>query len=392
MQMQNKMSKTSFLGAAIGTMVEYYDYALFIIFLPILAPLFFPADTAYQSLVKGYFILLVSMIARPIGGLFFGYLGDMVGRRKALLGSMYGISLATMIVGITPTYSTIGVWAIVIMILSKTTQMFCFGGEYNGAGIYVVEHAQNKNEAFVGIVLTLRWMPAWSWRMAFIIGGIIGIFGIIYRKNLLESPCFQKADIKEHTLWHLIKHYPKELLTGVFIGGLATAPFTTVLTFINPVLMTKGYFTSHQLMLLQTFFSFIAIATLIPIGAIADKKSPKKVMQWSCLAFILFSYFIFRIVDHGYLYNMVAALTVLIMLNEVFLGPSNAYLKNLFPVQFRYRGASLGFCIGMSFIGGLTPVIENYLYQWGGGFHLISIWLGCIALGTLIMMQIVKSR
>ena len=220
-------SKKSFLGAAIGTMVEYYDYVLFTIFLPILAPLFFTATNAYQALIKGYYVLLIAMIARPLGGLLFGYVGDIIGRRRALLGSMYGIALATFVIGITPTYAHIGIWAIVIITAAKSLQLFCFGGEYNGAGIYVVEHARNKDEAFIGsvltaltlvgallasitgIVLTYEWMPSWSWRLAFILGAGIGIFGIIYRKNLLESPHFIHADLKLHGLGKIIKNFPK---------------------------------------------------------------------------------------------------------------------------------------------------------------------------------------
>lgn len=100
--MKNIIPKKSFFGAAIGTMIEYYDYVLFSIFLPILAPLFFPAETIHRSLVKGYFIMLIVMIARPLGGVFFGTIGDIFGRRRALLISMYGIALATLSLALFP--------------------------------------------------------------------------------------------------------------------------------------------------------------------------------------------------------------------------------------------------------------------------------------------------
>src|SRR5579862_5369977 len=193
-----RISKKAFIGAAVGTLVEYYDYALFSIFLPIVSPLFFPADSAYQSLVKGYFVFLVAMIDRPFGAAILGHLGDVYGRPKALLISMYGIALSTFVIGITPSSATIGIWALIIVMVAKAVQVACFGGEYNGAGIYVVEHAHNKNEAFVGslltavmlsgallasllgILLTYPFMPSWSWRIAFLLGGLIGVFGILY--------------------------------------------------------------------------------------------------------------------------------------------------------------------------------------------------------------------
>jgi MHS family proline/betaine transporter-like MFS transporter len=101
--------KSHFIGASLGTMVEYYDYAVFSLYLPIIAPLFFPAETAYGSLIKGYWILLLTALARPLGGLAFGYLGDFYGRRNALLWSMSGIAIATAAIGFTPSYATIGI-------------------------------------------------------------------------------------------------------------------------------------------------------------------------------------------------------------------------------------------------------------------------------------------
>lgn len=402
-------ARKSFLGAALGTMVEYYDYALFSMFMPIFSPLFFPAETVYQSLVKGYFIILITMIARPLGGIFFGHIGDVLGRRKALLASMYGIALATTLMGLTPSYAHIGIWAMVLISFTKAVQIFCFGGEYNGAGIYVIEHAQNKNEGLVGslltattlfgsfiasligVILTASFMPTWSWRLAFLFGGAIGVFGIYYRKNLLESPQFKQANEKQG-FFQLIKLFPLELLAGLFIGGFATVPFSTVVIFINPVLMSKGYFNNHQLMILQAGLIFVAILTLIPAGWIADKKSPLSVMRAASLALIMLSYPLACLIDSGKLLWILLGSIGFIMINEILLGPSNAYLKNLFPMQYRYRGSSLGFCLGMSLFGGLTPVVENYLYQATGSFSAISLWLIFLGLGTFLSLHFVQRK
>jgi MHS family proline/betaine transporter-like MFS transporter len=399
------ISKKSFFGAALGTLIEYYDYALFTMLLPIISPVFFPSLTSYQALIKGYFILLISTLARPLGGLLFGYIGDVFGRRCALLGSMYGIAAATFVIGVTPSFEAIGIAAVVIVTLAKSVQNFCFGGEYNGAGVYVVEHAKNQQEALTGsllsamtlsgallaslagAIITLPVMPAWSWRIAFIFGSLIAVFAIFYRKNLLESPHFQQADLKQHSLRNLLKQHPREMAAGIFIGGFATVPFVTVVTFVTPVLMTKGYFTSHQLMLIQIIFNIIAIATLIFAGKLADIKSPAKVMRWSTIALMLLPYPLLLTVDHGLLILMLPALAAVIIINEMCLGPSNAYLKNLFPMQYRYRGCSLSFGIGMSLFGGFTPLVENCIYQFTGQFSAIALWLMFIGAGTYLTMK-----
>jgi MHS family proline/betaine transporter-like MFS transporter len=318
--------------------------------------------------------------------------------------------MATIFMGIMPSFASIGIWASIMITATKAVQLFCFGGEYNGAGIYVVEHAQNKNEAFIGSTLTammllgsllatliafattLDGMPSWGWRVAFIFGGLIGIVGVACRKNLEESPNFQVADRQQHTIIALIKQYPYQLLAGVFIGGFATVPFTTVIAFMNPVLMTQNFMSSQTLMLLQSFLIVVAIVTLVIAGKIADKKSPQSVMRVGALMLAIFSFPLLWLVDQGLFGYIVAAESALIIINEILLGPSNACLKNLFPMQFRYRGASLSFTLGLSIFGALTPLVENYLYQLTGCFSSMAIWLVFVGVGTFISINLAQTR
>ena len=404
--MKPEFSKKSFFSVSLGTLIEYYDYALLAIFLPIIAPVFFPGKTAYAALTKGYWVLLIAMLARPLGGLLFGYIGDWLGRRRALLYSIAGIAVATLIVGLLPGYAVIGLWAMVIITVTKSIQLFCFGGEYNGAGIYVVEHAQGYREGFygslltamtlvgallatiIGVVLTQSSMPTWSWRIAYFIGALIGFWGLLYRKQLPESPQFKAADLRIHTLKQLIQTYPWQLLAGFFIGGFATLPFTTVLTFINPVLMTTGYFTSHQMMWLQTGLVVVAILTLITAGHIADRYSAKRVMQIGAILLVFLAYPLLLLVNTKLIGFLVLAQTILIILNEILLGPSNAYLKKAFPIEYRYRASSFSFCAGMSLIGGLTPVIENALYHYTGSFASASLWIILVSVFTVLSIQL----
>lgn len=405
MKTEPVFSKRSFFAASLGTMVEYYDYAIFGLFLPLIAPLFFPGETVYDSLEKGFYAILIATIARPLGGLFFGYIGDTFGRRKALMSSMYGIAIATILMGLTPGYAEIGLWAGVMITATKSVQVFCFGGEYNGAGIYVVEHAHQKNEAFIGscltavtlagsliatligFITTLKGMPTWSWRAAFVFGGVVGIIGIIYRKGLAESPYFKEADPHTEGLKALIKKFPYQLLAGFFIGGFATVPFTTVLTFMNPVLMAKEMISSQTLMLLQSLLILIAMITLLISGKIADKTKSYAVMLYAAIMLALLSFPLLWIVDQGILSLIIGVQIVLVIITEILFGPSNACLKNLFPAQFRYRGASLSFTLGLSVFGGLTPVIESHLYKMTGKFSSISIWLAFVGIGTFISIR-----
>lgn len=397
--MNASLTKKSFLGAVIGTFLEYYDFGLWPIFLPLIAPIFFGGENAYSALVKSYTLSLIIIVARPAGGLIFGHYGDCFGRSRVLIGSLYGIAISTLILGFIPSYRTIGITATIIAIAARWVQSFSYGGEYNGAGVYVVEQATHRPglmgslltassllgllvASLIGVICTLPFMPIWSWRIAFMFGGVIGIFGLVYRKNLGESSAFQQADAKEHNLIVMFKRYPRQLLAGIFIGGFSSIAFTTALLFINPVLMTKGLISRQELMGIQVFLTLLASITLITAGLWADKISTVKVMKYGCLALIFSSYPLLHCVDHGNLISIIIGEGLLVIINGMILGTSNAYLKNLFIMQYRYRATSLSFCAGVSLFSGLTPIVENYFYQTTGNFGASALWLIFIGIST----------
>ena len=403
------LNKKAFIGAALGTMVEYYDYALFTVFLPIFATDFFPGQSQYDALMKGYLFLLVTALVRPFGGLLFGSIGDLIGRRTALLASMYGIAFSTFLIGLTPGYHLIGTWSAVLIIAAKSLQVFCFGGEFNSAGIYVVEHAEEGQEGLVGgaltaitllggflaslmgIVLTIKGMPAWSWRIAFILGGFLGIAGILYRKNMIETPVFHAADTQKDSLKKLLTQHPKSILTGMFIAGFVIAPYVTLLGFINPVLMINHFFTAHEMMLLQAGLMAIGMCANVSFGYLADRFTPMRVMSLGALFFILSSWFLLHLIDQQQLGLLLFAEICFILMNKAVLAPLHAFMKKTFPLAFRCRGSSLGFCIGVAFIGGITPLVDSYLYKMTGGFSGLALWFVLIGLATLVMLKISKS-
>jgi MHS family proline/betaine transporter-like MFS transporter len=408
-QTSQKIDKHSFWGASIGTMIEYYDASIFIFFLPLFAPTFFPSSNAYHALVQGYVILLVAFIARPLGGLFFGYFGDRYSRRKTLLFTIYGMATATFVMGILPGKDTIGIAALIIILLCKAVQYFCFGGEYSGAGVYIVEHAQKNREGYwscmltattliaslfsslVGVVLTLPGMPDNSWRVAFIFGGVVGFLGIFYRKSMRESPNFMPADAKKHTFRNLFKSYPLQLLTTIFIGGVAITPFTTIMAFVNPVMMTQGIITRHELMWLQTLISVTAIIFLFAVSKLTDILRLSLIMRGSLTLKILLAVPLLWGLTHYHMVWIIVGEIIIIGLNETLLGPANAYIKNLFPMHYRYRGTALAFNVGMSLFGGLTPLIDTGLYKLTGYFASVGLWI-MLASGLCLFFMYLVSR
>lgn len=403
------INKKSVLIAAFGTMLEYYDYAIFSIFLPIIAPVFFPAHSKYEALVKGFYAILIIALARPLGGIIFGYIGDKFGRRMALLISLYGIALATLSIGFIPGYVVIGFWSMIMITTIRAVQMLCYGGEYSGAGIYVVELANGHKEGFIGsvlsamalfgsviasvigMVITYMNKDSPNWRIAFILGGVLGVFAVIFRRDMAESA---DLEVLRHRISfrQLFKSYPYQIFAGACIGGFITLPFTTVLSFINPLLATKGYLNNFQFMLLQFGLSIVAVVVLLVSGMASDRYTPYKIMKFAALGLIILAIPLSTLLASQVIILILISEIILITLNEMLLGPSNGYLKSLFPVEARYRGVAFSFCLGMSISGGLTPVVENWLFSYTGSLVSISIWLIFLAGLTLLSLYQVKKR
>ena len=399
------MQKHSLIGASLGTMIEYYDYAIFALFITLMMPTIVGAHDGFSALMSGYIIMLVSQILRPVGGLCFGYFGDRLGRKRTLIYAIIGISLSTMLIGLMPGAAQIGVAAFILVMFLKSIQVFCFGGEYNGAGVYVVEHAERHNECFwgsvltamtlfgalvatvVGFLLTLRGMPSWSWRIAFVGGGILGLCVIWYRRKMIESPDFINNKMPPTSLLKLLRLDWRAIVAAAAIGAFSTVPFTTVVIFINPFLTVHHYVTAHQMMLLQLLVILFAIIVLIWAGYLADRFGPKRVMLAGALIIIFFTLPALMGLDHNNFPWIIVGQLTLILGNELLLGPSNAYMKRSFSVHSRYRGISLGFCVGMAFGGGVTPFIENGLYHLSHSFTWIFIWPTMVGIVTLLTIS-----
>lgn len=398
--------KKSFFGAALGTMLEFYDHSLFMVFFPIISPLFFPAENPLDSFIKGYFLLLVASIARPLGGLYFGYFGDTLGRRKALLLSITGVAASTFAIGLLPSVNSIGILATAAILVCKAIQIFCFGGEFNSAGIYVVEHApENKVglwsglltattllgalfAAIFGYFITLPDMPGWLWRTAFLLGGGLGFISMGYRKSMRESPVFEKNRTKVYSIKELFQGYPVQLITTFFIGGFAATPFVTLLSVINPLMVALGKISLHEMMVLQAFFSLIAMVAAVISGLYADHVTPVRLMKLAGILLVCLSYPLLAFVQYlQTVGSLLIAGIFLLAVNQMLLGPANAYLKNLFPPTLRCRGTGFAYCLGTTVIGGLTPVIETILYKHSVSFTAISIWPMGIGLITYLFIR-----
>ena len=331
--------------------------------------------------------------------------------------TLLGISAPTVAMGLLPTYESIGITAPILLIICRLIQGFCAGGEYNGSGIFIVENSQAGYRGFLGSLLTSSGclgallaclvgaifinsaLPLWSWRIPFLLGGLI-CFVALYLRNKVHEPSIDQQP-QHLPIITIFKKYPLALLTCVFIGATSTVPFYIILTFINSSLMTAKVITSSQMMFINALMQGSCIFSLPLMGRLGDKVGLEKMMIFGSIAMILLAYPLFYFYSQRHIPYVIALQFITICMNEAFAGPSNAYMSQLFPKEYRYSGVAFGYCLGLALFGGTAPYVAGFLIQstqnnlmpglciaYGAFMGLIAIFLGKKVKKETIVYQI----
>lgn len=402
--MQKKIALPRLISAlTIGSALEWYEIFLYIYWAPQLSELFFAKSYGHVALIEAFLVFAFGFIARPIGGLLFGYIGDRYGRKKALITSILLCIIPVVVIACLPTYATLGITAQIILSIARFLQGIPAGGELPGAMIYLKETAPESKKFFItsfsfigaqtGGVLALSicflfqmYMSpenilAYGWRLCFAIGGLIGLLGFFLRSSLKESPQFQKLK-KEH---HLVKkplsmsfiHHRRPMLIAFFITIFQVISYFMVAIF--PSLFYKQIFalsSSQNLFMTVGVLSFSAL-TIALFGKLGDVISTKKLMVTGALFTFLLSICLYTFITHAsFTGTLVTQYLLVLSLNaQIALLPQ--ILTGLFPTSVRFSCLGFSFNLCDSLIGSLTPVMAlcsiNYAPNPGSFVALLSI-------------------
>ncbi|MCC8417056.1 MAG: MFS transporter [Rickettsia endosymbiont of Bryobia graminum] len=382
----NKKSKDKVIGAFLGTIVEYYDYSLYGFSAGIIAVKFFPNTDYLTSLINVFAVYAVAYLSKPIGAMFFGRVGDLYGRKIVLNITIIGIVIPTIIIGLLPEYSSIGMWGAVILIICRFMQGIFVAGEYDGAAIYVIEHLGEKYRStasaitrctgVIGILLGIgvtnffnsHIFPEWGWRIPFLISLPLALVVLFFRQNLDETPEFktaQKENIKIEGLSNLIKKQWQLILMVIFLAGGFGATYQIAIIFMKqylPIIMPQST------LVMSTFSVLIVIcfAAAMPVaGLLSDRFGSLVILRISLFGTILAS-LLFVLAIYFEMLNLVLGACLML---ATCVAPVNALAHGIFVKAFsvntRYRAIGLGHTIGAMLMGGtanyICLVVMKYL-------------------------------
>ncbi len=393
-----------FFISILGTILEYFEYAIYGFLAPILALHFFPIGDPTSSLIKAFGVFAVGSLSKPLGALIFGYLGDTRGRRISLRYSMIGISFPTFVVGILPGYEAWGWGAATALVLCRMCQGAFLAGESDGVQIYVFEHFGRKNPclmtnlvncaAYIGIALAslvASQIPTEgeSWRLVFLGCSILGIIVFILRRYLIETPPFlayQKKHLSPLPLKQIVQSHWAPILRTIMICGAIGGSYHFYLVFQGTYLSkVLGLVPSTEASLYSFYLTSVYVLTLPLAGWAADLWGLARMAKLGGLLTVSLVALNTLMVLNGAVFFPLMILTTITMV--LFYAPGYLFLIQQFDVGIRFRALSLGHTIGSMLFSGTTPVVCLFLWQSTNlsyGPFLYFLLLGVMGLAAFI--------
>lgn len=372
-------------GSAIGNATEWYDYGVYGYVAVQIADNFFPNS----GLVGTFLVFAVSFVLRPLGGIFWGPLGDRIGRQRVLAMTILLMAASTFLVGVLPTYDQVGVWAVVLLVALRVVQGFSTGGEYGGAATFMAEYAPDRRRGFLGSFLEFGTicgftlavaivfateamigadaMTEWGWRVPFLIGGPIGLIGLYVRLKLEDTPVFQELEERqavEHSAGGALKDlfsnfWPTILILIGLVAGLNVANYT-LLAYMPTYLTETAGFSSSQADLL-VIFGQVAMLVVIPFaGSLSDRIGRKPMWAGSFVGLIVLSVPMFMLMSQGFVAGLIG-FAVLGIVYVAQLATISATFPAMFPSQVRYGGMAIGYNISTALFGGTALYVNDAL-------------------------------
>jgi proline/betaine transport protein TphA len=413
------MAKKNVVIAGIyGSVLEWYDFSVYAFFAPLFANLFFPQHDPLISLILTFGVFAVGFFVRPFSAIFFGYLGDHVGRKHALIISMALMSVPTFLIAFLPSYAVIGIAAPILLTLLRMIQGLAMGGELTTATSFLVEHAaQNRRgfagslsmcSAFAGMALSSaiatlltnifepNMLAAWGWRIAFIVGGLLGIIGVIIRLKTHEPEIYQKIQATKKAnvsvLTHLKRLNYKIISIAVLLTSIMAVGNYYLVAYFNTYLLRQEHLPLDKVMLIN-FFNLCIFAALIPVmGALSDKLGRKTVLRTGIIGMALIAYPVFWLFEQGTLATAFLAQLIFVTVLSAIAGLIPTTLAELFETHNRNTSLSLGYNIALALFGGTAPIVALSLVEWTSNPITPAYYLmGCAFAALITLLFITES-
>ncbi|MDI2031373.1 MFS transporter [Saccharopolyspora sp. TS4A08] len=397
-------------AAAVGNVTEWFDFGVFAYMATTIGKVFYPSSSPTAQLLATFGTFAAAFLVRPIGGMFFGPLGDRIGRTKVLATTMIMMAAGTFCIGLIPSHATIGLAAPILLLLARLVQGFSTGGEYGGAMTFIAEYAPDRRRGFLGswlefgtltgyifgavivAVLTATMsddaLLSWGWRIPFLIAGPLGVVGMYLRLKLEETPAFaqlvetherrEAESAKTEFREIFVRHWPAMLICGALVLVFNVTNY--MLTAYMPTYLSDELppgISDTESSVLQIVVMAVMLVVITFIGSASDRFGRKPVIMTGCIALVVLSVPSVLLIQQNTVPTVFAGLMIMGLMLVVFSATMPSTLPALFPTNIRQGGLSVSFNISVSLFGGTVATVMTALIAATGdlmwpGYYLIG--------------------
>jgi MFS transporter, MHS family, proline/betaine transporter len=403
-------------GASIGNAVEWFDFAIYGFLATYIAAHFFPAGNDTAALLNTFAIFAAAFLLRPLGGFVFGPLGDRIGRQRVLAIVILLMSGATLVIGLLPTYSAIGVAAPLLLLLMRCLQGFSAGGEYGGGAVYLAEYAQARHRgktitymAWSGVVgfllgsvtvtvlqalLPAAAMDSYGWRIPFLLAAPLGLVGLYIRLRLDDTPEFTELsetdNVATSPLREAVRTSWREILQVIGLFIIFNIGYYVVFTYLPTYFIKTLRFSKTDAFISITAACLVAIVLILPFAMLSDRIGRRPLLIAGAVGFAVLAYPLFLLLNSGSLGAAIAAHCALAVIESVYISSAVSAGVELFATRVRYSGFAVGYNVCVALFGGTTPYIVTWLtsstgYALAPAFYVVGA--AVISLLTVLTMR-----
>ncbi|OZD00329.1 MFS transporter [Rhodococcus sp. 06-221-2] len=392
-------------SVVLGTTIEWYDFMLYgAAAATVFGPLFFPDADAFSAALLSFSTFAVGFAARPLGGIIFGHFGDRVGRKKMLVLSLTMMGVATVLMGLIPSYESIGIAAPLLLVVLRVVQGFGVGGEWGGAVLTAIEHAPPSKRAFYGSLpqvgvpagllastlafLAVSQLPedqflSWGWRIPFLASAILVAIGMYIRLNVEETPAFKQVSHDDSRVripaLVAITQYPRQIgLTVLLVAGSGVY-FYTITTYSLSYATTTEHLTRTEMLSAQLTAAAVMVGALLFFGKHAERLGLARMIGWGLALLAVWVFPVFWAIETGSAALTTLAFAIHGVIFAVSYAPLSTFVAQHFAPHVRFSASSISFQTGVLLGGAIAPMIATALVDATGTIYAVCLYAALAA-------------
>jgi len=395
--------------AALGTIIEWYDFSLYIFLAPIYARVFFPGESGLDGVVVTLAIFAIAYLARPVGAMVFGHFGDRIGRREALLVSAAIMSVALLLNGLLPGEAAIGIAAPIGLFLLRLAMGFAVGGEYSGILVYLLEIAQVRSRglvvsfapaasgigtllavgstAIVSAALSQQQLDDWGWRIPVLLGAALATTILVLRRTLTETPAFHRmresGQVSEHPVRDAVVRSRWAVFVAFALSAVGSIAYYLGITYVPTFLESFGKAPRGDALIWSTVATAVYVVLTPLAGWWADAGGRRASLRVTALALIVFSVPLFALLAGSAALLQLAAAVALATGAAAWCAIASSAIPEQFGTADRFSGLAVGYNVATAVFGGLSPLAATLLIRLTGWDPAPGLMLALVALAAV---------